>query len=170
MKNQKSRKLSYTLIVAMLFASITLSAQQMRRGGGENHPQQFEQKERGQRGLRDMEERGPKGPRIPNLTEEQKEQLHGFRIEMEKEALPLHNSIGEKEAQLKTLTTSDNYNSSAVENLIEDIGEVKTELEKLKAGQIPKIKSILTDEQLVAFNKEIAHGQKKGPKKGQRRR
>lgn len=170
MKNQKSRKLSYTLIVAMLFASITLSAQQMRRGGGENQRPQFEQQERGQRGMRAMDERGPKGPRIPNLTEEQKEQLHGFGLEMEKEALPLHNAIGEKEAQLKTLSTSNNYNSSKVESLIEEIGEVKIELEKLKAGQIPKIKSILTDEQLAAFNKEIAQGQKRGPKKGQRRR
>ena len=153
-------------MVAMLFATVTLSAQQMRRGGGENHHPQMEQHQKGQRG---MQERGPRGPHIPNLTEEQREQLHGFRVEMAKEVLPLENQIGEKEAQLKTLTTSEDYNASAVNNLIEEIGDVKTELEKLKVGQIQKIKSILTEDQLVAFNKQIADGPRHGPKKGHRR-
>lgn len=170
MKNQKLRKLGYTFIIAMLFASTTLSAQQMRRGSGDNHPPKMENQERGQRGMRGIQERGPKGPRIPNLTEEQKEQLHGFRMEMEKASLPLHNEIGEKEAQLKTLTTSEDYSASAVNNLLEEIGEVKTELEKLKVAQIPKIKSILTEDQLAAFNKNLTHEKNRGPKKGRGRR
>ena len=163
MKNQKSRKLSYVLALAMLFISVTLSAQQARRGYGEHHPPRMEQNESGQKR---MQQRGPRKPHIPNLTEEQKEQLHGFRVEMDKKVLPLQNEIGEKEARLKTLTTSESYNASEVEDLIEELGEVKTELEKLKVGQTQKIKSILTEEQLVAFNKQLISAQKKGPRRG----
>ena len=163
MKNQKSRKLSYVLVVAMLFTSVTLSAQQARRGDGEHHHPHMERNESGQKGV---QQRGTGRPHIPDLTEEQKEQLHGFKVEMDKKALPLQNELGEKEARLRTLTTSESYNASAVEDLIEELGEVKTELEKLKVGQIQKIKSILTEEQLVAFNKQVASGHKKRPRRG----
>ena len=162
MKNLKSRELSYTLIAAILFASFTMSAQQMRRAGGDNRPAQMEQHQRSDRG---MQEKEPKRPRIPNLTEEQKEQLQTWKIEADKIALPLENQMGEKEAQLITLTTSENYNQEAVESLIDDIGAIRIDLEKLKASQIQKVKSVLTEEQLVVFNKQLA----KGPRKHQRR-
>ncbi len=162
MKNLKSRKVSYSFIVAMLFISVSLSAQQMRRGGGENHPPQMEQ-ERGEKGMSHGKHRRP---HIPNLTEEQKEQLHSWKVEADKIALPLENQIGEKEAQLTTLTTSEQFDQGAVENLIDEIGSIKTELKKLQVSQIQKVKSILTEEQLVAFNKQLAQAPRKAHRRG----
>ena len=49
----------------------------------------------------------PKGMHILDLTDVQKEEIKALHISLEKESLPLRNQIREKEARLKTLTTSE---------------------------------------------------------------
>lgn len=156
MKNKNLKRYSIILLVMVFVGSSALQAQQFQRGERPQPPQQEMQM---------AKKRGHKGPRIPNLSEEQKEQLKAFKVELEKNALPLKNQLGEKEARLKTLTTSESYDETAVNSVIEEIGDIKTEMMKLKVAQGEKIKSILTEEQLVAFNNQIA----KGPKKNMRR-
>lgn len=151
----------------MLFTSATaVQAQQFRRGEGP-HPKQ-EQFQKGEHERDGRQQKGPRGPQIPNLTEEQKEQLKGFRVEFEKASLPIQNQIGEKEARLKTLTTAESFDEKAVNNVIEEIGDLKTEIMKLHVAQTEKIKSVLTEEQLVVFNNRLAKGSQpgKGPKRG----
>ena len=164
MKTQNLKKYGF-IIVAILFTSASAAqAQRFEQGERPNRPK-MEMKQ-GQKPQAGMEERGPKRPQIPNLTEEQKEQLHSFKLEMDKNALPLKNQVAEKEARLNTLTTADSYDAKAVNKVIEDIGDLKTDLMKLQVGQTEKVKSILTEEQLVAFNSQLAKGPKKGPQMG----
>jgi Spy/CpxP family protein refolding chaperone len=102
---------------------------------------------------------------IPNLTEAQQEQLKGFHIAAEKSALPLKNQVAEKEARLKTLTTSESYDAKAVDKVIDEIGKLRTDLFKLKVSTEQKVKSILTEEQLVFVNNhspEKGHPRMKG--------
>lgn len=165
MKTQNLKKYGL-IIVAILFTSASFAqAQRFEQGERPERPRQ--EMKQGQKPQGGMEERGPKGPQIPNLTEEQKEQLQSFRLEMDKNALPLKNQVAEKEARLNTLTTASSYDAKAVNKVIEDIGDLKTDLMKLQVGQAEKVKSILTEEQLVAYNKQLAKGPKKGPQKGQ---
>ena len=108
----------------------------------------------------------PKGLPIPNLTGEQEESLKALHIQLEKEALPLKNQLREKQARLQTLVTAENYDQKATEKVVEDIGELKTDLMKLKVSHDQSIRSLLTDEQLIFFNKHQSMRIKK--KKGKR--
>lgn len=165
MKTQKLKKYGL-IIVAILFTSASaVQAQRFEQGERPERPRQ--EMKQGQGPEKGIDQRGPKGPQIPNLTEEQKEQLHTFKLEMDKSALPLKNQVAEKEARLKTLTTASSYDSRAVNKVIEEIGDLKTDLMKLHVGQTEKVKSILTEEQVIAFNNQLANGPKKGQQKGQ---
>ena len=166
MKKEKLKK--YALIMLMLlFTSATAVQAQQSRRSERWQPRQEQLQNRGENTM-DKGQKGPRGPRIPNLTDEQKEQLKGFRVEFEKVSLPIQNQIGEKEARLKTLTTAESFDQRAVNNVIEEIGGLRTEIMKLRIAQTEKVKSILTEEQLVAFNNQIVkgHKQSKGKKRG----
>lgn len=148
------------MVICFVGAS-SLQAQQFKRG---ERPQ-GQQEQRGPQ-AREMNKKGPRGPHIPNLTEEQKEQMKAFKIEFEKAALPLRSQIGEKEARLHTLVTAESYDERATNKVIEEIGDLKTDLMKLEIGQKQKVKSILTDEQVLALNHQSIRGPKGGAKRG----
>lgn len=172
MKKENLKKYSLVVLVMCFVGASSLQAQQFKRG---ERPEPRQEQQRGQQGM-EMNQKGPRGPHIPNLTEEQKEQMHAFQIEFHKSALPIENQVGEKEARLKTLTTASSYDERAVNKVIDEIGDLKTELMKLKVANGQKIKSILTDEQSLAFNKQKRQGPKhenggkpqRGPRPGGR--
>lgn len=125
------------------------------------------QETRRQRGGEEMKERKreERGPRIPDLTEEQEEHLKSLKVNHSKEMLPLENEMKEKEARLHTLTTADEFNSSEVGRVIESIGDLKTELMKLRVSHMQEVKEILTEEQVVFLNNQIAKRPGKRPSK-----
>lgn len=153
MKKENLKKYGLVVLVMCFIGASNLQAQQFRRG---ERPQPRQEQQRGQQG-EEMNQKGPRGPHIPNLTEEQKKQMHSFKLSLEKASLPIKNQVGEKEARLKTLVTAEAYNEKAVNNVIEEIGDLRTKLMKLKVGNGEKIKSILTEEQLVIFNQQLSH-------------
>ncbi len=165
MKKENLKK--YGLVILMVVFTGAFSAQAQQQRGNRPQAGQEQMGPRGQQGKEALE-KGPRGPNIPNLTEEQKEQMHAFKIAFEKEALPLKNQVGEKEARLRTLTTAESYDERAVNKVIEEIGELKTEVMKLKVAQGQQVKSILTEEQIVAFNSQIGKGPKQGKGDGPR--
>ena len=112
------------------------------------------------------EQRGQRPPRIPNLTEEQASQLTTFKVAHEKEALPLKNQINELEAQLQTLMTEDVINKNEAGRVIENITDIKAQLMKMKIDQTANIKSVLTEEQLVAFNHQLTRKKDRQPRRG----
>ncbi len=114
------------------------------------------------------------------LSEEQKEQMKSLRLEFMKEMTPLKNELEVKRATLKSVSVGDNVDMKKANNLIEEIGDLKTEMAKKQFAQKQKIRNILNDEQKILFdarggNKgfegrggQKGHMMKKGMKKGQR--
>jgi len=163
MKKSKMKWLGTLGVAVLLASSLNVNAQGFR---GDRKPQSERPMEmnKGQK----PEQMGPeqRGPKIPNLTESQESQLKEFHLQEMKKAQPIENLVAEKEARLNTLTTAEKYDEKAVNKVIEEIGALKTDLAKLKVAGQQKIKSILTEEQLVFFNQH----QPKGPKKNGPRR
>lgn len=166
----KSQKTKFAIIFAAALLMVVGTNLQAQNDGP---PQRQE------RGKQEMHQKGPQGkqreaghqgPRIPNLSEEQESQLKTIHLKSEKAALPLKNQVGEKEARLKTLTTSVDFDAKAVNKVIDEIGSLKTDLMKLKVTSGQEIKSILTEEQLLFFNKQMGLERgNKGPKQGRQR-
>lgn len=159
MKTENLRKYGLIILVVLFTSVSTANAQRFDRG---ERPHQEELHKGGKPGG-EMKERGPRGPSIPNLTEEQKEQLHAFKLELDKSTLPLKNQVAEKEARLRTLTTAESFDERAVNKVIEEIGDLKTSLMKIKVANEQKVKSVLTEEQVIAFNNHMSK-KGKGPK------
>ncbi len=133
-----TRKAKYAVlpIVALLLATGIAYGQppEMGRGKGE------EMYSRGHRAM------------IPDLTEAQKEKMKALRIEHMKIVQQLRNQLGEKEARLRTLSTSDKVDMSEINRVIEEMGAMRTQLMKSMAQHRQKIRELLTDEQRVIFD------------------
>lgn len=151
----KSRVIG-SLLVLMIF---TVSAQAQDRKGPHPQRQGHEQMEKGDHG-----QKKPGHPPIPGITEEQKEQMKAIHVEIEKSALPIKNQIGEKEARLRTLVTAANYDERAVNKVLDEIGDLKTDVQKLEVAGLQKAKEVLTEEQMLFLYKNM--GQRPGPKEG----
>lgn len=91
-------------------------------------------------------------PPVPDLTDEQKEQIKELEISHMKETLSLRNQLGEKEARLRTLSTDGNVDMNSIFELIEEIGDLKTQMMKQQAALHQGIRKILTDDQRVFFD------------------
>ncbi len=159
----KSNTLKSRVIGSLLMLMIIgVSVQAQDRRGPQPDRQGHERMEKG--------EKKPEGPRIPGLTKEQGEQMKAIRLEVEKAALPIRNQIGEKEARLKTLVTAEQYDARSVNRVLDEIGDLKTEVRKLEVASLQKAKEVLTDEQMLFLYKNLdkGPGQKGGPKKGPR--
>lgn len=101
-----------------------------------------------------------------NLTDEQRAKVEEIHLNGQKGMIPLRNNIQEKNAQLRTLRMSDDYDEAAVNALIEEIGELRTAMMAMRTGHQQQIREILTEEQRIKFD---SMQQLRGPKqKGQR--
>jgi Spy/CpxP family protein refolding chaperone len=101
-----------------------------------------------------------------NLTDEQRDKVEEIHLNGQKGMLPLRNNIQEKNAQLRTLRTSADYDEAAVNALIEEIGELRTAMMAMRTGHQQQIREILTEEQRIKFD---TMQQMRGPKQqGQR--
>lgn len=89
-----------------------------------------------------------KGPHIPDLSEEQKEQLKAVRVKLQRETLPLKNSLREKEARLQTLTT-EGGSEKEVNKVIDEIGAIRTKMMKVRTAHHMEMKKFLTEEQIL---------------------
>ncbi|MEO1097842.1 MAG: periplasmic heavy metal sensor [Bacteroidota bacterium] len=107
---------------------------------------------------RRMQMHGDTMERIPDLTDEQRTKLKAFRTETQKQVLPLENQIGEKEARLKSLTTAEKADMKSIDNLIEEIGDLKVEIAKLKAATHQKVRAELTEDQRLFLDSHIDKG------------
>jgi len=156
MKTIQAKSRVIALAIIMVVGTVSVQAQDQRGP----HPQQ-DGKEQMQRGQHGPKRQGP--PPIPGLTDEQKDQMKDIRVETEKNVMPVRNQIGEKEARLRTLVTADSYDERAVNKVLDEIGDLKTEVEKIKVASLQKVKEVLNDEQLLVFYK---HMDKKGKGQG----
>lgn len=143
----KTRILSVALLLIFAGSSVNLFAQQ--RGERKANKERIEK-------VKVMKqkagERGGWEAGIPGLTDEQKEAIKTLHLELRKDMLPVQNQLREKAARMKTLTTAEDYNRSAVHNLIDDMADLKTEIAKMKADTHQEVRMQLTEEQRIIFD------------------
>jgi len=89
---------------------------------------------------------------IPDLSDKQKEQIKSIMLENRKAVLPLQNQLREKRARLRTLSTGDDIDMDAAEAVIEEIGDLRTEIMKKRYATRQEIRSLLTEDQRVWFD------------------
>jgi Spy/CpxP family protein refolding chaperone len=148
--------LSTTVILILVFTGMSVA--------------QYQHRERRERSHREMFQKHKHGSmRIPDLSDAQKEQMEKLRTEHLKTVLPLRNKMGELRAELRTLSTAESASINDINQKIDEIGNLKTQMMKEKAMHHQNIRSLLTEEQRVKFD---AHqgpmGRQKGKKNGQR--
>lgn len=87
-----------------------------------------------------------------NLTEEQKTKIEEIHLNGQKGMIPLRNKIREKNAQLRTLKMSEEYDETAVNVLIEEIGELRTAMMVMRTAHMQQVRELLTPEQRIKFD------------------
>jgi Spy/CpxP family protein refolding chaperone len=89
---------------------------------------------------------------IPDLTEQQHEQMKSMRTEHMKEMQSLRNQMAEKKARLRTLSTADKVKMAEINKVIEDMGEMRTQMMKMREQHRQDIRKMLTDDQRIFFD------------------
>lgn len=90
-----------------------------------------------------------------NLSEEQRAKIEQIHINGQKGMIPLRNNIQEKNAQLRSLKMSNEYDEEAANALIEEIGELRTAMMTMRTGHQQQVRQVLTEEQRVKFDTMI---------------
>ena len=93
---------------------------------------------------------------ILDLTDEQSGKIEKLHLDFQKETLPARNKIREKNAQLNTLVT-EGAAQSKIDQLIEEIGELRTDIQKSRMNTHLKVRGLLTDEQKVKFDSHFTN-------------
>ncbi len=103
---------------------------------------------------------------IPNLTDKQIEQIKTLRTEHMKAVTQKRNLLKEKRAHLTVLMTQDNPDKKAIDKTIEEINSLRGELLKERVDMQLKIRSMLTEEQKVYYDRKLSNmgKHKKGKK------
>lgn len=86
---------------------------------------------------------------LPNLTDQQKEQIKSIMLKNREAMIPLRNQMREKAAHLRTLSTAKNVDRKAAESVIDEIGNLRTQMMRKRFETHQQIRALLTDEQRV---------------------
>ncbi len=89
---------------------------------------------------------------IPDLTEDQDSQIQTLRTAHLKEMQNFRNDLDEKRARMQTLQTTDNVNMDEINNIIEEMGTIRTNRQKSAVAHRMDVRNLLTDDQKVYFD------------------
>lgn len=99
---------------------------------------------------------------IPDLTEQQQEQIQELRVDQIKQMTSFRNELSEKRARLRTLETQDDPDMSAINSVIEEMGNIRTDLHKARAEHRQEIRELLNEEQRTFFDSRMMQRSGKG--------
>lgn len=114
--------------------------------------------QQGPRGINNTQKGFNQCQNIPDLTDAQKEKINNLRTAHLKEMLTFKNQLNEKRAHLKTISTGDNVDENKVYAAIDEIGKLKTEIQKKRFKHRQDVRNVLTDEQKVYFDMHTGRG------------
>ncbi len=97
---------------------------------------------------------------LSTLTEDQQKQIKDLRTQIEKEILPLKSDLQVKSAELKQLLVAEKPDRAAINKKIDEIGSLRTQIQKKKVENQLKVRVLLTPEQRIMFDKRILAGRK----------
>jgi Spy/CpxP family protein refolding chaperone len=107
----------------------------------------------------------------PPLTTEQMEKINAMRIDHQKGTIDLRADLQKKQLDLRTLMMASKPNEKEIHAVIEEMGAVKTQLQKQRVSHGLKVRELLTPEQRASwkvrgFGLDGRHG-KRHPRRGQ---
>lgn len=138
-------KTKVLIIVVLMSISAVLMAQQTDKDSKKSF--------RGhEREMRPNDE--PRGPaNALNLTDVQKEAFKQSMLTVQKQLQPIRNELGEAKAHQKTLITAEKPDLTAIDKNIEKIGELRIEMDKIQTKHRLEMRTQLTEEQRLRFDK-----------------
>ncbi|MBC8146401.1 MAG: Spy/CpxP family protein refolding chaperone, partial [Bacteroidetes bacterium] len=166
-KNAKSTFIAITLAMMLTLglSNLTLAQQGKGKCNG-NGP--------GPKCMMHQKDGAPHCMNLPDLTEEQQKKIKELHLKQMKGMLPLQNELKEKQAHLKTLTTKDKVDMTAVNATIDEIAVLKAKMMKQKAAHQQEVRNLLTEEQRLIFDTKPnmkgqcnGHGNSQGMGRGQ---
>ncbi len=89
---------------------------------------------------------------IPNLTADQQTKIDELRITHLKEMQNSRNQLAEKQARLQTLRTADKADMNTLNKTIDEIGVIRTSMQKNREEHLQDVRNLLTDDQKVYFD------------------
>lgn len=92
---------------------------------------------------------------IPDLTQEQQSQIDELRVGQMKEMTTFRNRLMEKRAQLRTLQTKDNPDMNAINQTIEQMGQIRTNMHKAFAEHRQNVREVLNEDQRAFYDAKI---------------
>ena len=109
---------------------------------------------------------------LPGITIEQLDQIEVIRLNTMKKNQELQNQLGEKRAQLRSLSTADRADGSAIDRTIDEMASIRAEMAKNRMASHQEIRKLLTEEQRIIFDQRGPgnRGQEKYGKPGKMRR
>jgi len=144
------RKFITTTFLLLLVGTLSVQAQR-----NDQKERRAEQKERVEKrmGQQARMERGPQAMlRVLDLEEEQKEQIKEIMLAGKKESIPFENQLREKKARLRTLSSGDKYDVSALNKVVDEMSELQANVKKIHIAKKGEIRALLNDYQKVIFD------------------
>lgn len=89
---------------------------------------------------------------FPGLTQEQKEKIRSIQLEHAREAMTLRTRIAEKNAALNTELAQKNPDQKEVARRLEDLYDLKLQLEQNRVNNLLNVRGQLNDEQKLQFD------------------
>lgn len=93
-----------------------------------------------------------------DLTEEQQGQIEALTTETMKEHLPIRSRLQTMKAELDELLIAANPNRNAIDRKIDEMSDLRTEMQKARIDTRLRIRELLTDDQRVKFDAMRSHG------------
>lgn len=141
-------KLAVGMLFAFLIANSAVAQQGRGQGNGQGRGQGYGQ--------------GQQDCNLPDLTEAQQQQMEKLRTEHQKTMLAHHNQMGELQAKLRTLETADKADQNAIDATIDQMGKMRTDMQKKNAAHRQAIRSLLDEKQRLAFDSQDHRGRHHG--------
>jgi Spy/CpxP family protein refolding chaperone len=88
----------------------------------------------------------------PNLTEDQQKKISDLRSAHQKDMLNFRNDLAIKEAEFQKYRTADKPDIALINKTIDEIGKLRTDMEKKRVNHEMAVRGLLTDEQKTAFD------------------
>lgn len=93
-----------------------------------------------------------------DLTDEQSAKIADLRLAMKKEMLPLRSDFMTKRNELKILLTADTPDQSKINQKIDQMAELRKQMQKKRVNHMMEVRSLLTAEQKKQFDTMILSG------------
>ena len=104
---------------------------------------------------------GEKYLRGLGLNPEQQNKIAQYRLELQKQNLPLRAKLNDYYAQLKLLVISDQFNEERAKSILQQIGGIRQQLALNRLLFQREVRKLLTPEQRVKFDMRLlSHGKK----------